>query len=99
MLVCRSKSPTGLMLHVVQYSTQNKMSMSSMSMFRHEILKVIIIEVPPFFSSPESVCSLHHQQLFQRTSPILLDWMGVEWSLCGPLYFFSNTGSLGPLHI
>ena len=27
-LVCRSKSPTGLMLHVVQYSTQNKISMS-----------------------------------------------------------------------
>ena len=26
--VCRSKSPTGLMLHVVQYSTQNKISMS-----------------------------------------------------------------------
>ena len=26
-LVCRSKSPTGLMLHVVQYSTQNKISM------------------------------------------------------------------------
>ena len=28
-LVCRSKSPAGLMLHVVQYSTQNKISMSS----------------------------------------------------------------------
>ena len=27
-LVCRSKSPTGLLLHVVQYSTQNKNSMS-----------------------------------------------------------------------
>ena len=27
-LVCRSKSPTGLMLHVVQYSAQNKISMS-----------------------------------------------------------------------
>ena len=27
-LVCRSKSPTGLMLYVVQYSTQNKISMS-----------------------------------------------------------------------
>ena len=27
-LVCRSKSSTGLMLHVVQYSTQNKISMS-----------------------------------------------------------------------
>ena len=27
-LVCRSKSPTGLMLHVVHYSTQNKISMS-----------------------------------------------------------------------
>ena len=28
-LVCRIKSPTGLMLHVVQYSTQNKISMST----------------------------------------------------------------------
>ena len=27
-LVCLSKSPTGLMLHVVQYLTQNKISMS-----------------------------------------------------------------------
>ena len=27
-LVCRSKSPTGLMLQVVQYSTQNRISMS-----------------------------------------------------------------------
>ena len=27
-LVCRSKSPTGLMLHVVQYSTQNQIYMS-----------------------------------------------------------------------
>ena len=26
-LVCRSKSPTGLMLQVVQYSTQNRISM------------------------------------------------------------------------
>ena len=43
-------------------------------MFRHEILKVIIIEEVPHFSSPESVCSLHHQQLFQRTSPKLLPW-------------------------
>ena len=31
-------------------------------MFRHEILKVIIIDGgSPIFSSPESVCSLHHQ--------------------------------------
>ena len=72
-------------------------------MFRHEILKVIIIEEVPHFSSPESVCSLHHQQLFQRTSPKLLDGMGVyqtgqKWSLYGPLNFiFSN--SLDPLHI
>ena len=27
-LVCRSKSPTGRILHVVQYSTQTKISMS-----------------------------------------------------------------------
>ena len=70
-------------------------------MFRHEILKVIIIDGgSPIFSSPESVCPLHHQQLFQRTSPKLLDGLGVyqtwqKWSLYGP--FFSN--SLGPLHI
>ena len=32
-LVCRNKSPTGLMLHVCEYSTKNKISMSmSMSM-------------------------------------------------------------------
>ena len=30
-LVCRNKSPTGLMLHVCEYSTKNKISMSSMS--------------------------------------------------------------------
>ena len=78
------------MLHVVQYSTQNKisMSMSSMSMFRREILKVIIIEVPPIFSSPELVCSLHHQQLFQRTSPKLLDGMGVYQTWQRPSLFF-----------
>ena len=33
-LVCRGKSPTGLMLHVVQYSTQNKISMSMSMVFR-----------------------------------------------------------------
>ena len=27
-LVCRNKSPTGLMLHVCEYSTKNKISMS-----------------------------------------------------------------------
>ena len=27
-LVCRNKSPTGLMLHVCEYSTENKISMS-----------------------------------------------------------------------
>ena len=32
-LVCRNKSPTGLMLHVCEYSTKNKISMS-MSMCR-----------------------------------------------------------------
>ena len=33
-LACRSKSPTGLMLHVVQYSTQNE---NSMSMFNFKL--------------------------------------------------------------
>ena len=73
-------------------------------MFRHEILKVIIIDGgSPIFSSPESVCPLHHQQLFQRTSPKLLDGLGVyqtwqKWSLYGHFYFFFSN-SLGPLHI
>ena len=72
-------------------------------MFRHEILKGIIIEGGTPFSSPESVCSLHHQQLFLRTSPKLLDGMGVYQTGQNGLYtalfilFFSN--SLDPLHI
>ena len=38
----QSKSPTGLMLHVVQYSAQNKISMS-MSKISMSIMKIFFI--------------------------------------------------------
>ena len=38
-LVCRNKSPTGLMLHVCEYSTKNKISMSMSICLCHLTLK------------------------------------------------------------
>ena len=57
-------------------------------MFRHEILKVIIIEVPPFLA--------HLSQCVRciiNSYSKLLDGIGVyqtwqKWSLYGPFYFF-----------
>ena len=42
-LVCRSKSPTGLMLHVVQYPTQNKISMSMSNVALPIVTDAIVI--------------------------------------------------------
>ena len=75
------------MLHVVQYSTQNKISisMSSMSMFRREILKVIIIEVPPFLAHLSQCVRCIINSYFK--GHLLNYWMG---------WVFTKLGRNGP---
>ena len=51
-LVFQSKSPTGLMLHVVQYSAQNKISMASMSM---SMIIFFFIGAYPYYCLESSV--------------------------------------------
>ena len=78
-LVCRIKSPTGLMLHVVQYSTQNRISMSTTRMSFLGLQETVIGPlmfllyinvIGDNFSPQTSVSSLAMTAFFTRPSRV-----------------------------
>ena len=56
--------------------------------FQHEILKVIIIEVPPFLAQLSQCvrCVINNYLKILDVMGVYQTWQ--KWSLYGPLYFF-----------